>query len=200
MDDRDKMDFGLALAKVALIHRVHMDRPSIKVYFEALQDLPLPDIQQAFTRLIAHAGDFMPKPGHVRDEIDKIREEAMAQGPPEVYQSPRLRIAGAVDPAAPIPAEHWFECNICEDAGWRETCAGGCPNPRECPKREAGGYCIENDKAEPAVLNSRVRLRVRACECRETNKTYRRGQQSSVKAPKAAKRYSGPRHYWEDTD
>lgn len=165
-----------SLAKLFVMYRQKMDTPAARVYFEALNDVPLPLLQRSMAKLLAHGGDFMPTASRIRETVDELEEERAAV---EQHQAQHLALDGHVDAGA----ARAFTCRLCEDTGLRKMCPGGCPDPNECPNLKRA--CCEHYKG------GMYSVPVGRCECAPTNPELMRKRKAEGARPRKYAR-TGP--------
>lgn len=182
--------FFAMLSKLAVHHRFAMDKPSAKIYWEGLRDIPIALVCESITRLLRDAGEFMPNNGRIREVVDEIQEEREEQLRANALPTPeRLALEGN---SQPTPVQHYFDCNVCEDTGMRPVCPG-CASPNECSKHQHR-YC-------PEFREGKISLAVSQCACVRTNPTILRRQQAAARLPrysKSTKKYRG--RTWDPND
>lgn len=157
MTSKESATFFAALAKLAVMYRVKMDKATARVYFEALQDIPLELLVLAMQKLLAAGGEFMPVAGRIRDTVDTIQDELDQRDRIAAQHQSGLMLDGAVDTGGPRAAV----CKRCDDTGYRRVCPGGCEDFETCPK-QSGGYCPEYRAGMNMVPVAR-------CPCAATN-------------------------------
>lgn len=191
MTAKESPEFFAALAKLAVMHRITMDKATAKVYYDALNDVPIGLLLAAMARLLDHAGEFMPTSGKVREIVDEIQDEQHRRTVAEIERPQHLALTGTVE----TPRQPYFDCTVCEDTGMKKLCPGGCTDFDRCTRRE-GDYC-------PEYHEGRYRVPIAPCECAATNPTILR-RRKAVAQPKPyskrKKRYDGGRNYYGDAD
>lgn len=204
----DSPRFFAALARLAVLHRVQVDKAMGRVYFEALTDVPIDTLESALDYLTRHAGDFFPKTEEIRavcNDVEETRVRMQPETPPqqsqfalEASQADHVEKTIAL-PSGPMTVKvavgvSGSLCDRCDDSGWKQICA--CENPGTCSGRD-GDHCAQ-------YRNGGVRLPVQRCECHTTNpEILRRRAGEKAAAPsytwKKKKRtgFTGERSYYE---
>lgn len=170
MNKEERDQFFAALGRLAVMHRIKLDKPTARIYYDALQDIPIDLLLRAFNKLVTHAGEFMPKSEEIRAMVDEIQEDAAHAA--RVQQTPvgqHLELAGNTADTAKEP---YFDCNMCGDTGMRPLCPG-CNDPRSCDNLKFGNYCIHHKDGKYSIP-------VGACPCSRTNPTILRRQKALV--------------------
>ena len=188
MTGKDSQVFFGCLGKLAVMYRMKLDKAAARVYFEALDDIPIELLVAAMQKLLGHGGDFMPTAGRIREEVDKVQERLDADDRQRaITAGNRLMLEGdvAAGPREPI-------CKKCDDTGKRRTCPG-CMDPNTCEKVGRDLYC-------PEYKEGKYSLPVMTCECAATNPEIMRKRKLETKRP----RYGAPKRernfYGRDDD
>ncbi len=192
MTPKDAPRFFQLLAQLSVMHRLEMDKPTARIYFEALNDVPIELLEGAFERLVRHAGEWMPKTEEIRQVCTDIAAERHAADQAALPQQNPLLLAGESatreEKQITLPGGEQltinvlqgvsgYNCTKCDDTGYAKVCT--CSDPSICQRngrRTDDDYCGE-------YRNGKTRLPVRRCDCYDTNPELLRRRALRAAAP-----------------
>ena len=100
------------LTPLSLAFRTPMDAAQWRVYFQALEDVPLRLLQEAVGAFVKQDRAFMPKPGELRTAAEQARLKLLAAVP-------------------------YTGCDECSGTGWRSLTVNRVPIAERCPCKQA---------------------------------------------------------------
>lgn len=159
MTEVDRIPFDVAFRAVARVHggRDWSDQAVQKLrsdYWDALGELPIGIVQDVSAHLVKHATRW-PKPADWLREADRIRNRGLVPVTSQV--APTVILEDGT-------TEISFHCLRCEDTGFLPDC--GCDFGRLDPSFRCPRHSPTDDERKT------VRMRVRACDCRQHNPTW----------------------------
>jgi len=221
MTPKDAPRFFQLLAQLSVMHRIELDKPTARIYFEALNDVPLDVLEGAFRRLLKHAGEWMPKTEEIRLTCDDIAAEQHAERQRALPQQNPLLLGGeSADreekhitlptgeqmTVSVLQGVSGYHCTKCDDTGYAKVCQ--CSDPSICQR---GGRRMDDDYCG-SFYNGKSRLPVRRCDCYETNPELLRRRALRAAAPsftggkgkgsikQRGHKFPGNRYSYEDRD
>lgn len=152
MTDTDRSAFGVVFGRVSRTFNRKLDAATCSDYFEALQAVPIEDIEAAAVTLVK-SSRFFPKPVDWLEAAQ--RERRPSRNGFEKFTPPVVLPDGTTETS--------YHCHHCQDTGWRPGC--GCDLGRLGITKRCPGHPYEfYGQPYPEPL--------KACSCRPTNRAW----------------------------